>query len=376
MPNKIRAGSIYTILVLSLFVTSCSLQQEPITQVSSKITWDNLQIAPRTNENLCPELSYEGLDINDEQTKQGFTYGLVERILPAELSASDKIAFRTFWVNANEQLILNWHFWYPEGNEGPLDLRLFILLDEQQLPNVLPQPGIYNDVRLEKGDDVTIQLTIPALTAGVHDVVAIAIPSPENEPDEYGTVDLIANRITLIAEPTPSPFRTIDFVSLPAEGSIKKDDPGMAIELTLTSKEDRKNGIRVWNWPDPWLTVNADTPARFYALAGYEDVTNQDAPSMEPLEKSFFATLLFVDYRQVDIIPNQKVLYGAVDKDNAYTRIPIELSLLPEGKHSILALRIDTPGAPYCILRGNTKERVLPFGINGILVGINVFPAK
>jgi len=180
----------------------------------------------------------------------------------------------------------------------------------------------------------------------------------------------------LIAEPAPSPFRAVDFVSLPAEGSIKKNDPGMAIELTFTSKEDRKDGIRIWNWPDPWLTVNTNTRPSFYALAGYEDVNNLDAPSLKPLEESFFAILLFVDYQQVKVIPNYTVLYGAANKDNAYMRIPIELSKLPEGKHHILALRIDTPGVPYCLLRGELKERILPFSIYGRLVGINVLPSK
>ena len=81
----------------------------------------------------------------------------------------------------------------------------------------------------------------------------------------------------------------------------------MAIELTFTSKEDRKDGIRVWNWLDPWLTLSTDIPAHFYALVGYEDVNNLDAPSLEPLKVSFFAILLFVVYQQIEIAPNQTV---------------------------------------------------------------------
>lgn len=365
----------HMLLIVILFVTSCSPQIEPI--IRESINWENLQINPRSVDDLCTEISPEQLDITGEEIKHDFSYGFAQSLFPKDISKPRKIAAGTYWVDANEQLLINWLFWYPKGNEGPINLRLFVLLDEQQLTDALPQPGKYNDLYLDKGDEITtIPISLPSLTAGVHTLITIAVPSPENDPDEYGTVEIISSRMILIAEPASSPFRDIDFVSLPAEGSIKNDDPGMAIELTFTSKEDRKNGIRVWNWPDPWLTVNADTRPRFYALAGYEDVNNLDAPSLKPLEESFFAILLFVDYQQVEVIPNYNVLYAAVNKDNAYTRIPIELSPLPEGKHHILALRIDTPGVPYCLLRGDSKERILPFSIYGRLVGIDVLPAK
>lgn len=369
------AKATYILLIFILFATSCSPQTEPI--VRESINWKNLQITPKPVDDLCAKIPPEKLDTTGEDIKHSFSNGLAQALFPKDISTPHKIAGGTYWVNANDQLPINWLFWYPKGNEGPLNLRVFVLLDEQQLTNALPQPGSYNDLHLEQGDEITtIPISLPSLTAGVHTIIAIAILSPQKYPNEYGTVEIVSSRMALIVEPATSPFRAIDFVSLPAEGSIKKDDPGMVIVATLTRKEDRKNGILIWNWPDPWLTVNADTRPRFYTLAGYEDVNNLDAPSLEPLEESFFAILLFIDYQQVEITPNQTVLYGVVDKDNAYTRIPIELPPLSEGKHHILALRIDTPGVPYCILKGNTKERILPSFIYGTLVGIKVLPSK
>jgi hypothetical protein len=154
---------------------------------------------------------------------------------PKDFSEPRKIAYDTYWVDSNQQLLLDWVFWYPKGNEEPISLRLFILLDEQQVMNVLPQSGGYNDLHLNPGDDITLQVKLPPLTAGVHDVIAIAVPFSTNDPDQYGRVDLISNRITLIVEPVSSPFRKIDFILLPVEGSIGKDDPLMALELTYTT---------------------------------------------------------------------------------------------------------------------------------------------
>jgi hypothetical protein len=363
----------YVILVLYIIVSGCSSQAEPLTQ--DLINWENLQIAPRSINELCPEIFPQQLDLTGEAVKRDFSYGLAQALYPRDISNTYKISAGTYWVDSNKQLTVNWLFWYPKGNQGPIDLRLIILLDEQQLTKALPQQDKYQDLHLEKGDEIiTIPITLPGLSPGVHTVIAIAIPSPQNAPDEYGSVEIISSRMTLIAEPTKDPFRAIDFFSLPAEGSIKNDDPLMAIELTFTSKEDRKSGIHIWNWPDPWFAVRTGVPVRFYALAGYEDVKNLDAPSLKPLEKSFFAMLLFVDYQQVEITPNQKVLYIVADKDNAYTRVPIEFTNLTEGRHYILALRIDTPGVPMCILRGDPTERILPNSIYGKLVGIEVLP--
>lgn len=361
--NKIK----FVLLILSLVATNCSPNQE-----STIIGWENLQIGSKTNDNLCKRMLPEELDTGDG-IKQDFTSGMAVGFFPKDLSKPRKMADDTYWVDSNEQLLVNWVFWYPKGNEESLNLRLLVLLDEQQLTNVFPESGGYKDLYLNPGDDITFQITIPPLTAGVHDVTAITIPIPHNDPDQYGRVDLISNRITLMAEPISSPFRKIDFVSLSSEGSIRKDDPAMALELTL-----KPNGIDVWNWPDPWLHQNINESAHFYALAGYEDVTNVDAPSLAELEESFFSLLLFVDYQQVEVAPNQIAFYGKVDKDTAYARIPFEIPPLPEGRHQVLVLRIDTPGVPVCILKGggDSKGRFLPSFIDRKLVGVEVLAPK
>jgi hypothetical protein len=364
-----RPWIIYVLLACSLLFSGCSSPTEPTTHEPATIGWDNLQIAPGTIENLCVEKSFGDLDPTGEQIKQDFSDGLAVGFIPQSASTVNKISLETYWVNADKQSTFNLLLLYPNGNEGALSLRLFVLLDEHQLNNALPTSVISSDINLHPGDEKSIPIAIPSLAPGVHDVLVVGIPLV-NDPDAYGIVDLIYKRITLIAEPAPTPpFRNIDFTTLPAEGSNKHNDPAMTLELTL-----KKDGIDVWNWPHPWLDIRANTPLTFYALGGHQDVTNLDAPAVEPLQSSFSAFLLFVDYQQVEIAPNQTVLYAKMDSDTAYARLPITIKPLPPGKHHILVLRIDTPGVPMCILRGDTRSRILPNSVHGKLVGVNVLP--
>lgn len=365
-----HSKTIYVVLLFSLLVTGCFSQNNLIDQKPSLINWESLQIEPKINRDLCTEMSPQEID-SFENIKKEFTSGLAIGFLPEDFSISHKMAYDTYWVDANEQLSFDWFFWYPNGNEKPATLRLLVLLDEHQLSNAFSTSGLYHDINLEKGNDLTIKVNIPPLTPGVHDLIIVGIPYPQNDPDVYGSTILVYRRITLIAEPVSSPFRNISFAFLPAEGSITKGDPLLALELTL-----KNNDIKVWNWPNPWLHVHKDTPTRLYALAGYADVINQDAPPLEKLEASFFSLLLFKDYQQIEVAPNQMAFYGKVTKDTAYVHVPFEIPPLPEGKHSILVIRIDTPGVPVCILKGDPKGRIIPNDVYGKLVGLEVLPTK
>jgi hypothetical protein len=351
--------------------SGCSSQTEPTTHEPATIGWNNLQIDPDAINNHCTEMSFEDLDPTGGQIKQDFSVGLGVGFIPQSASTANKISLETYWVNADKQSTFNLLFLYPNGNEEAFSLRLFVLLDDRQLNNALPNSVMWSDIHLQPGDEKSIPIVIPSLAPGVHDVLVVGIPLV-NDPDVYGIVHLIYKRITLIAEPAPTPpFRNIDFTTLPAEGSNKHDDPAMTLELTL-----KKDGIDVWNWPHPWLDIQENTPLTFYALGGHQDVINADAPHLEPLKSSFSAFLLFVDYQQVEIAPNQTAIYAKMDSDTAYARLPITLPPLPAGKHHILVLRIDTPGVPMCILRGDTHSRILPNSVYGKLVGINVLPPE
>jgi len=346
---------------------SCSPQLVSNIQTPSGISWDNLQVTPQPNGAECLDIEIPSWD----QVKRDFTYGLLGSIYSDNISEIREIGSGTFSVDANKPQTFNLRLWYPEGNQRPATLRMFVLFDERQLKDVFANSGLYDDVVLDRGSDTTIPLKIPPLAAGVHDLIVIAVPYPEDYPIPEGIVKLVYWRITIFANPSPSPFRKLSFVSLPAEGSIKKNDPLLYLELTI-----KKDKLVVWNWPDPWLDIDANNPIEFFTLAGHSYVDNLDAPPLEELKASFFSLLLFIDYQQIEIAPNQMAIYGKVDKDTAYTRIPLTINPLPEGRHYMLVLRIDSPGVPMCILRGDSQGRILPNIIYGSLVGINVLPPK
>lgn len=361
-----RHNAVWIIPILILIATNCS-RPEQTYQHSSQIQWEDLQATPQPNGTLCLDVEISSWD----QVKRDFTYGLLGSIYSDAISETREIGDGTLSVNPNKPQTLNLRLWYPEGNERPAKLRMFVLLDDKQINDVFAQSGFYNDIILNRGSDTTIPLKIPPLAAGVHDLIAIAVPYPEDYPVPEGIVKLVYWRITLIAEAAPSPFRKTDFISLPAEGSIKKNGPLIYLELTL-----KKDKLVVWNWPNPWLDIDANNPIEFFALAGHSYVENLDAPPLEELKASFFSLLFFIDYQQIEIAPDQMAIYGKVDKDTAYASIPIMIDPLPKGKHYMLVLRIDSPGVPMCILRGDPKGRIIPNSIYGKLVGINVLPPK
>lgn len=116
------------------YSTCCELHAEPRPGDSSaESDWlGGFTVASESINDLCPAIPLEEIDTR-ENVKNDFTYGLAGGFLPEDLLVPLKIAYETYWVNPNEQLLFDWLFWYPQGNEEPATLRLFVLLDELQL---------------------------------------------------------------------------------------------------------------------------------------------------------------------------------------------------------------------------------------------------
>lgn len=355
------------IFICVFYLVSCSPMIKPGVHSLSEINWGNLQVTPPSNGTLCVAAE----NLSWDQVKQDFTYGLLGSLYPNDISETREIGNGTFSMDADKPLNFSLRLWYPEGNDRSLSMRMFALLDEEQLNDIFVHGEPQNNIILDRGSDTSIPLKVPPLSVGVHDLIVVAVPYPEDYPNPEGIVNLIYWRITIIADSWTSPFRGIDFVSLPADGTLSKKDPLLYLELTL-----KKDELIVWNWPNPWLDIHADEPLEFFMLAGHNYVDNLDAVYLDELQVSFFTVLLFIDYQQIEIAPNQIAAYAKVDKDTAYARIPVEIGSLPVGKHQLLALRIDSPGAPMCVLKGDPRGRILPNSIYGKLVGINVLPPK
>lgn len=358
---------ILSIIVIVSTIPSCQFQESKESYSLSEIHWNDLQITPQPESQLCWDLSFVGGVPNWEEIKQSFQSGLLMGMSAADISDAKEVGYQTYTIAPDQPIKMDFHLWYPEQNTYPAAIRFFALLNEKQLQNVFPSNQHYMDVIIPAGTETTLTLHLPPLDAGIYDFIIIGIPYIENYPTPEGVVMVLNHRISLIAGEPSIPFRQISFSDLPPYGLFSKGDPKIGLSLTLA-----EDSIKAWNWPEQWFTTKPGVPLKFSILAGHEDVTNLDAPQIGKLDSSFFSLLLFFDYQQIEIAPSQMAIYGKVNKNTAYTSTSAEIILPSSGKHQILALRINSPGVPMCILRPPPGGRFLPFDVTGILVGVDV----
>jgi len=283
------------------------------------------------------------------------------------------MGWKTFAMPPDEPTNGNFHIWLPDdgSNTGPIDLRFMVLLDELQLAGVLNGSlGKYYDVTLEPGMELTLTFHLPPLAPGIHDLNIVGLINAPAEPDPYGIIKSIHHRTTLLVGPTPLAIAK-PYVQFPADGSVAKRDP-LITALVPGLKTDL---LLAWNWPETRLPISATESVDFYLYAGYAPVTNVNVPELLPPQKMPMAVLLFMDYQQIDIAPETLVLYGEVTDDTAYTRIGVTLpSPTTAGRHDILALRINYPGVPMCVLQGPFDGRIFPYSVDASRVAIEVTP--
>lgn len=338
----------------------CSIAR-PTNDLSSPITWSDLQVTPSVNGTLCWDVSLLGGKPTWEQVKRDFGTGLVMKL---DILDAKEIGYQTYEIPSGLPLETELYVWYGAENSKYADVRFLVLLDEQQL-DAFTSNRYYHDVTISPGSEITISIKIPPVSLGVHDLVIIGIPFLNEYPNPEGIVRILSYRITLVVPPITFPFRQIDFVNMPAKGLLSRGEPKIPLMLSLSDRE-----LKVWDWPHEWLSTKTST-LDFFVLSGYENVTNLDAPYLSEPESSFFALTFFVDYQQVDVESGNRAIYGKVSNDTAYTTIQAKMNL-QQGKHHILVVKINSPGIPMCVLYGPPSGRILPFDVIATLHGADV----
>lgn len=338
----------------------CSIAR-PTNDLSSPITWSDLQVTPSVNGTLCWDVSLLGGKPTWEQVKRDFGTGLVMKL---DILDAKEIGYQTYEIPSGLPLETELYVWYGAENSKYADVRFLVLLDEQQL-DAFTSNRYYRDVTISPGSEITISIKIPPVSLGVHDLVIIGIPFLNEYPNPEGIVRILSYRITLVVPPITFPFRQIDFVNMPAKGLLSRGEPKIPLMLSLSDRE-----LKVWDWPHEWLSTKTST-LDFFVLSGYENVTNLDAPYLSEPESSFFALIFFVDYQQVDVESGNRAIYGKVSNDTAYTTIQAKMNL-QQGKHHILVVKINSPGIPMCVLYGPPSGRILPFDVIATLHGVDV----
>lgn len=347
-------------LLEGVILMGCSVTKRA-NDLSSLITWSDLQVTPSVNGTLCWDVSLLGDKPTWEQVKRDFGTGFVMKL---DIPGATEIGYRTYEIPSGLPLEAELLVWYGAENSKYADVRFLILLDEQQLDAFTSNRG-YRDATISPGSEMAIPVKIPPLSLGVHDLVVIGIPYLNEYPNPEGVVRILSYRITLAVSPITFSFRQIDFVNMPAKGLLSRGEPKIPLMLSLSDHE-----LKVWDWPHEWLSTET-TSLEFFVLSGYENVTNLDAPYLSEPESSFFALIFFVDYQQVDIESGNRAIYGKVSDDTAYTTIRAKVNL-QQGKHHILVVKINSPGIPMCILYGPPSGRILPFDAIAALHGVDV----
>jgi len=348
--------------LLGIIILSTGCSEAPSSNNhSSFISWDDLQATPSVGKSLCWDISLLGSKPSWEQIKIDFKTGIVIKL---DIPDAKEIGYQTYEIPSERSLEINLHLWYGGGNFRPANIRFLVLLDEQQL-NAFASDKPYYDVTISPGEETIIPLQVTFVLSGVHDLIILGIPYLDEYPNPEGVVMILSHRVTLIVPPIATPFKQINFVTLPARGLLSRGDPAIPLMLTLREEE-----LKVWDWPNEWLISTTDV-IEFFILSGYENTVNLDAPSLKKPPQLFFAIILFVDYQQVGIEFEKNVIYGKVTSDTAYTSNRIKIRLR-EGEHYILVIKVNNPGVPMCILQGPPGGRILPFNVVGALHGINV----
>jgi len=352
---------IISFLLGSISLSTGCLALEPANNITAPISWNDLGATPQAGGSLCWDISLLGDQPSWEQVKRDFGTGLIMKL---DVADAKEVGFKTYENPSGMPLEAELHLWHGGENHRPVDIRFFAILDEQQL-DIFPARQYYYDITLATGREMSIPLAIPSLSSGIHDLVIFGIPYLNEFPDPEGTVKILNYRITLVASPTTETFRQINFIELPAQGLLSRGAPKIPLMLGLSD-----NKLKAWNWPSRWLDIEADV-VEFFVFSGYENTVNLDSPYLAEPHYSFFALTLFMDYRQINIDADVPVIYGKVGNDTAYASNVIKLNGLQRGMRHILAIKINYPGIPMCILHGPPYGRILPFGVDGILVGIN-----
>jgi hypothetical protein len=346
-------------VLIAVLASNCASLQ-PSAPAASNLTQITLPITPRPDGRLCWDSSSLG-GRTWAEVREGpplMSSGLGTGIAEGDISDSAFLGVHTFLVKPNIPLTAKLHVWYPrtELNTSPLNLRYLILLDERALAGAIPpSTGSYHDLTLQPEDEITLTLKIPPLSPGIHDLIAVGLANPTNEPDPYGIIESHALRTTIVAgSGTQSLSRSFDH--LPADGSITRGAANIPLMLGQAG-----GPLKVWNWPQTRLPVRLGKPVEFTIYAGYEGpgIVGGRQP-LQP-EDIQFALLTFLDYRQVDVALGVPVLYGEVSRDTAYTRIAARLPPPGEsGRHDILVVRINYPRIPMCVLNGPPDGQTFP----------------
>jgi hypothetical protein len=240
------------------------------------------------------------------------------------------MGFHTFRVEPSVIITAPYH--YLNRSDHAIEYRVFVLLDEKQLRGGIGDDpnALYSDATLEAGAEITLTVTLPPLTPGVHDCILIGILNPA---DPTG---LNASRVALLAgdtrDPMPRNYETLANSYIPL-GSVV---------LFITDHLDESSEVL-----KKWDSAQAAPGQAFkYAIyAGYQAVPGVDTRQVKGVDLHQVAILAFMDHKQVPVqAGGEMVFYGQMSKGVIGRQLGSVQVPLEPGPHNLLVLLIENPG--------------------------------
>jgi hypothetical protein len=302
-------------------------------------------ITPQPDEKLC--WNFDEAQLSIEETFEDFIDEVEHGsgvYTNYELHSPDveRIGLGVYQVPAEAPVELFLQIYSPEQEEQ--QIRYIVIIDEHQIDiNGHEEP--FFDVTLSPEKIASYTIPLPPLDEGIHDIVILPVQNIDTLPTPTGMLGVSNLRMTLLVgnaaevEEKSIQYRTLQAIStVEAEGQL----------LTLTLGDS----LLQWSYPEPAYNLTVNEPLSFNILSGYSGNIDMGFDLPEP-EVSNFALLMFLDYSQVPISPDEEVLYAEVDQTTAYAQIPVEIAgFESEGTREVMAVRINYPRVPLCILQG------------------------
>lgn len=279
----------------------------------------------------------------------GIGYG----VSAGDVEDAEVIGTHVFAVKASHEVKIRFHILYPEtfANTAPLPIHWYLVLDEQPLKSMSNSGNkFYTDVNLTPGDEVAISFTIPPLSEGIHDLIFLGLAINDKEANPSGDVTFYDYRITLVAGEDPR-YSPRPYKEYPVYQKNSQVVSGPNLLLSLDGS------LRYWNEPEISLPVRPGASVNYYIVLGFAEAHRDDDGDIQQPDKQTFALLALLDYEPVDILPGNRVLYGVMPREYAYTKIASNISMpsLP-GRHNLIIVRINYPGFPMCLMRSTKDE--------------------
>jgi len=317
---------------------------------------------PQPNESLCQIdfLTSDNLSWVDIFGNPPTTTGLGYGMMAGDLSGATTIGFNTYQIIPDTPTRGTFHLFYLPGNTDAIDLRYFVILNEQQIPAFEIDQDVYYDITLQPGEQTSIDLYLPPLSESIHDLIVLGIAQQKLNPS--GDVIPLVYRVTLVAGDNP-PLAEQEYQLLEPDAR-KSADQGF---FNLSLHSDRSQEL----WVSPEIYKNVQNTLDFYASVGYMESKERLAERDISPQLSPFAILAFLDSQQIAIASESNAFYGAVTPDTLYSFIPISIKTsYNEGRRDLLVLRVNYPRIPMCWLRGEQEGYQFDNGVYARRVGV------